>query len=89
MRLACITIPNFRITLECTRTPALLGRPVAIGEQPPAQTRLSMPRRKLLLSASAPVRHYAMRGTVNVLAEHFSVLPIPHAMQAPDSHNFG
>ena len=28
-------------------------------------------------------------GTVNVLAEHFSVLPVPHAMQAPESHNFG
>jgi error-prone DNA polymerase len=28
-------------------------------------------------------------GTVNVLAEHFAVLPVPHAMQAPESHNFG
>jgi len=28
-------------------------------------------------------------GTVNVLAERFELLPIPHAMQAPESHNFG
>ncbi len=28
-------------------------------------------------------------GTINVLAEHFAVLPVPHAMQAPESHNFG
>ncbi len=28
-------------------------------------------------------------GTINVLAERFELLPIPHAMQAPESHNFG
>ena len=28
-------------------------------------------------------------GTVNVLAERFALLPVPHAMQAPESHNFG
>ena len=28
-------------------------------------------------------------GTANVLAEHFRLLPVPHAMQAPESHNFG
>ena len=27
-------------------------------------------------------------GTINVLAERFEVLPVPHAMQAPESHNF-
>ena len=28
-------------------------------------------------------------GTLNVLAERFDVLPVPHSMQAPESHNFG
>ena len=28
-------------------------------------------------------------GTINVLAERFAVLPVPHSMQAPQSHNFG
>ncbi len=28
-------------------------------------------------------------GTLNVLAERFAVLPVPQAMQAPVSHNFG
>ena len=28
-------------------------------------------------------------GTVNLLAQRFVKLPIPHAMQAPESHNFG
>jgi error-prone DNA polymerase len=28
-------------------------------------------------------------GTVNVLAERFAKLPVPQAMQAPESHNFG
>jgi error-prone DNA polymerase len=28
-------------------------------------------------------------GTLNVLAERFSVLPVPRTMQAPESHNFG
>ena len=35
MRLACITVPNFRIALECARAPELARRPVAIGEPPP------------------------------------------------------
>ena len=35
MRLACVTVPNFRIALECTRAPQLACRPVAIGEPPP------------------------------------------------------
>lgn len=35
MRLACITIPNFRIALERARAPELRGRPIAIGEPPP------------------------------------------------------
>lgn len=35
MRLACVTIPNFRIALERTRAPGLRGRPLAIGEPPP------------------------------------------------------
>ncbi len=35
MRLACVTVPNFRIALERTRAPRLAGRPVAIGEPPP------------------------------------------------------
>src|SRR5439155_15105980 len=34
MRLACVTVPNFRIALERTRAPEL-GRTVAIGEPPP------------------------------------------------------
>jgi error-prone DNA polymerase len=28
-------------------------------------------------------------GTINVLAERFAPLPVPHAMQAPESHDFG
>src|SRR5205814_1420139 len=32
MRLACVTVPNFRIALERARAPELAGRPVAIGE---------------------------------------------------------
>ena len=35
MRLACVTIPNFRIALERRRAPELAGRPLAIGEPPP------------------------------------------------------
>ena len=35
MRLACVTVPNFRIALERVRAPQLRGRPVAIGEPPP------------------------------------------------------
>lgn len=35
MRLACVAVPNFRIALERSRTPALIGQPVAIGEPPP------------------------------------------------------
>lgn len=35
MRLACVTVPNFRIALELRRTSALTGHPVAIGEPPP------------------------------------------------------
>jgi nucleotidyltransferase/DNA polymerase involved in DNA repair len=36
MRLACITIPNFRIALERARAPELRVRPIAIGEPAPA-----------------------------------------------------
>jgi len=35
MRLACITIPSFRIALERLRDASLRGRPFAIGEPPP------------------------------------------------------
>jgi error-prone DNA polymerase len=28
-------------------------------------------------------------GTINLLAQRFEKLPIPHAMEAPESHNFG
>jgi error-prone DNA polymerase len=28
-------------------------------------------------------------GTINVLAERFAPLPVPYAMQAPESHDFG
>ena len=28
-------------------------------------------------------------GTVNLLAERFDILPVPKALQAPASHNFG
>ncbi len=35
MRLACITVPNFRIALERRRAPELAGCPLAIGEPPP------------------------------------------------------
>ncbi|MBI5283806.1 MAG: DNA polymerase Y family protein [Chloroflexi bacterium] len=35
MRLACVTVPNFRIALERQRAPGLAGRPIAIGEPPP------------------------------------------------------
>lgn len=35
MRLACLTVPNFRIALERTRARELAGRAVAIGEPPP------------------------------------------------------
>jgi nucleotidyltransferase/DNA polymerase involved in DNA repair len=35
MRLACVTVPNFRIALERARRPELAGRPIAVGEPPP------------------------------------------------------
>jgi DNA polymerase-4/protein ImuB len=35
MRLACVTVPNFRIALEMRRGRGLAGHPVAIGEPPP------------------------------------------------------
>lgn len=35
MRLACVTVPNFRIALERARAPRLGGCAVAIGEPPP------------------------------------------------------
>jgi len=35
MRLACITIPAFRIALERQRAPHLVARPFAVGEPPP------------------------------------------------------
>jgi DNA polymerase-4/protein ImuB len=35
MRLACLSVPHFRIALECLRAPHLAGRPLAIGEPPP------------------------------------------------------
>jgi DNA polymerase-4/protein ImuB len=35
MRLACVTVPNFRIVLERGRAPELAGQPLAIGEAPP------------------------------------------------------
>ena len=35
MRLACVTVPNFRIALERRRAPELAGCPAAIGEPPP------------------------------------------------------
>lgn len=35
MRLACVTVPNFRIALERRRAPELAGCPLAIGEPPP------------------------------------------------------
>jgi DNA polymerase-4/protein ImuB len=35
MRLACVTVPNFRIALERGRSPQLAGRPLAIGEPSP------------------------------------------------------
>ena len=35
MRLACVTVPNFRIALERERAPQLAARPLAIGEPPP------------------------------------------------------
>jgi DNA polymerase-4/protein ImuB len=40
MRLACITVPNFRIALERLRAPGLAGRPVAIGEPPPGANQI-------------------------------------------------
>jgi DNA polymerase-4/protein ImuB len=36
MRLACITVPSFRIAFERARAPELRGRPLAIGEPAPA-----------------------------------------------------
>jgi DNA polymerase-4/protein ImuB len=35
MRLACVTVPHFRIALERGRAPHLAGRALAIGEPPP------------------------------------------------------
>jgi DNA polymerase-4/protein ImuB len=35
MRLACVTVPNFRIVLERGRAPELARQPLAIGEPPP------------------------------------------------------
>ena len=40
MRLACVAVPNFRIALERTRVPALVGLPVAIGEPPPGANQI-------------------------------------------------
>src|SRR5258708_21022997 len=40
MRLACVTVPNFRIALERLRAPGLTGRPVAIGEPPPGDNQI-------------------------------------------------
>jgi DNA polymerase-4/protein ImuB len=37
MRLACVTVPNFRIALERQRAPRLSNSPVAIGEPPPGE----------------------------------------------------
>jgi DNA polymerase-4/protein ImuB len=37
VRLACVTVPNFRIALERARAPGLRGRPLAIGEPPPGE----------------------------------------------------
>lgn len=40
MRLACVTIPNFRVALERLRAPGLAGHPVAIGEPPPGENQI-------------------------------------------------
>lgn len=40
MRLACVTIPNFRIALERARASGLRARPMAIGEPPPGENRI-------------------------------------------------
>jgi len=40
MRLACVTVPNFRIALERRRAPRLAKRPVAIGEPPPGENQV-------------------------------------------------
>lgn len=40
MRLACITVSNFRIALERLRAPNLTGRPLAIGEPPPGENQI-------------------------------------------------
>lgn len=40
MRLACVTVPNFRIALERLRAPNLAGRPLAIGEPPPGENQI-------------------------------------------------
>jgi nucleotidyltransferase/DNA polymerase involved in DNA repair len=37
MRLACVTVPDFRIALERQRAPGLARVPVAIGEPPPGR----------------------------------------------------
>ena len=38
MRLACITVPHFRIALERACRPQLRTAPLAIGEPPPGAT---------------------------------------------------
>ncbi|HYM14913.1 MAG TPA: DNA polymerase Y family protein [Dehalococcoidia bacterium] len=40
MRLACVTVPNFRIALELQRAPRLAGQPMAIGEPPPGANQI-------------------------------------------------
>lgn len=40
MRLACITVPNFRIALERSRAPGLRSQPLAIGEPPPGDNHI-------------------------------------------------
>jgi DNA polymerase-4/protein ImuB len=40
MRLACVTVPHFRIALERGRAPELRGREVAIGELPPGSNEI-------------------------------------------------
>ncbi|MEX2224863.1 MAG: DNA polymerase Y family protein [Dehalococcoidia bacterium] len=72
MRLACITIPNFRIALERLRDASLRGRPFAIGEPPPGANTIvecSPEAAALGVRAGMPLRD------ARTLAPDLSLLP--------------
>ena len=72
MRLACMTVPNFRIALERARAPRLGGCPVAIGEPPPGTNDVldCSPE-----AAALGIRNGMPLRDARTLAPHLIVLP--------------